>query len=50
MRLPCMADVCEGVTNGVARGNAHPVPKCFRDETDASKLSMAAAANGGAKK
>ena len=28
--------VCEGVANGVARGTTHPVPKCFKDETDAT--------------
>ena len=26
--------VCEGVAGGVARGSTHPVPKCFKDETD----------------
>jgi len=30
------------VANGVARGSTYPVPKCFKDETDAA-LALAAA-------
>ena len=33
--------VCEGVQNGIARGNTYPVPKCFKDETTATLAKKA---------